>query len=68
MAARKLADPGPILAENTLRDIQGDMPSVPGRGRVASAEGQVAKVRVGQLVFQAAWHAPAQVVAAEDQP
>ena len=30
MTARKLADPGPILAENTLRDIQGNMPSVPG--------------------------------------
>ena len=32
---------------------------------MASAEGQAAKVRVGQLVFQAAWHAPAQVVEEE---
>ena len=30
MAARKLADPGPILAEDTLRDSLGNMPSVPG--------------------------------------
>ena len=37
---------------------------------MASAEGQAAKVRrlkVQQRVFQAAWHAPAQVVAVEVQ-
>ena len=35
---------------------------------MALAEGQVGKVREGQLVFQAAWHAPAQLVDGEGQP